>query len=74
MREVWEGVFHSWELLRGAHEGGQVVGSGLREEGWGEITLAPAVSRPRSRRDLPPDFGHSGRESGWLGPVQGEFR
>jgi hypothetical protein len=50
MREVWEGVFHSWELLRGAHEGGQVVGSGLREEGWGEITLAPAVSRPRSRR------------------------
>ena len=26
VREVWEDVFHSWELLRGAHEGGQVIG------------------------------------------------
>lgn len=27
VREVWENVFHSWELLWGAHEGGrQVIG------------------------------------------------
>ena len=26
VREVWEDVFHSGELLRGAHEGGQVIG------------------------------------------------
>ena len=49
VREVWEDVSHSWKLLRGAHEGGQVIGQGLREEGWGEVTLAPALSRPRSR-------------------------
>ena len=24
--EVWEDVFHSWEPLRGAYEGGQVIG------------------------------------------------
>ena len=52
VREVWKDVFYSWELLRGAHEGGQVIGSGLREEGWGEGDLAPAVSRPRTRRSF----------------------
>jgi len=26
VRKVWEDVSHRWELLRGAHEGGQVVG------------------------------------------------
>ena len=30
VREVWEDVFHSRELLRGAHEGGQVIGDGFR--------------------------------------------
>lgn len=25
VREVWEDVSQSWQLLRGAHEGGQVV-------------------------------------------------
>ena len=48
VREVREDVFHSGELLRGAHEGVQVVRDGVRDGGWGEITLAPAVSRPRS--------------------------
>ena len=49
VREVWEDVFHSGELLRGAHEGVQVIGYGVRDGGWGEVTLAPAASRPRSR-------------------------
>jgi hypothetical protein len=52
VREMCEDVSHSWELLRGAHEGSQVIGYGLHEEGWGEVTLAPAVSRPRSRRSF----------------------
>jgi hypothetical protein len=41
VREVWEDVFHSGELLRGAHEGVQVIGDGF-----------DAVSRPGSRRSL----------------------
>ena len=34
----------------GAHEGVQVVSDEFRDGGWGEVTLASAVSRPRSRR------------------------
>jgi hypothetical protein len=49
VREVWEDVFQGGELLRGAHEGVQVVRDGFCDGGWGEVTLAPAVSRPRSR-------------------------
>jgi hypothetical protein len=48
VREVREDVFHSGELLRGAHEGVQVVSDGFRDGGWGEVTLAPAVSGPGS--------------------------
>jgi hypothetical protein len=48
VREVWEDVCHSGELLRGAHEGVEVIGFGERDGSWGEVTLAPAVSRLRS--------------------------
>jgi hypothetical protein len=54
VREVREDVFHSGELLRGAHEGVQVVSDGFRDGGWGEVTLAPAVGRPRSRSSFEP--------------------
>jgi hypothetical protein len=60
VREVWEDVFHSGELLRGAHEGVQVIRDGVLDEGWGEVALAPAVSRPRSRRSFQPGIGKAG--------------
>ena len=68
VREVWEGVFHTWELLRGAHEGGQVIGYGYTTKAGArhprlsrEPSAQPAIILTAAGTVWVIDFGELGR-------------